>query len=166
MTFVANVLDDSFSGEPVVVPKLSFLLPPDTHSTPQLFKTCFWKKNGNETKWRDVWPSMVTHTWIVHTHTQHWVVNKHAHIHREHTTDAAAPREQLGVRCLGQGSHLSRGIEGRESAGYSLTPPTTWDSNLRLEPATFGLQVQLSKKYLNNCYTILYLSEGIIDKMT
>ncbi len=33
-------------------------------------------------------------------------------------------REQLGVRCLAQGSHLSRGIEGGESAGYSLPPPT------------------------------------------
>ncbi len=32
--------------------------------------------------------------------------------------------EQLGVRCLAQGSHLSRGIEGGESAGYSLPPPT------------------------------------------
>uniref|UniRef100_A0A671T6G5 glutaminase n=1 Tax=Sinocyclocheilus anshuiensis TaxID=1608454 RepID=A0A671T6G5_9TELE len=32
--------------------------------------------------------------------------------------------EQLGLRCLAQGSHLSRGIEGGESAGYSLPPPT------------------------------------------
>ncbi len=30
-----------------------------------------------------------------------------------------APGEQLVVRCLAQG-HLSRGIEGGESAGYSL----------------------------------------------
>ncbi len=55
----------------------------------------------------------------------------------EHTPGAVgshvtAPGEQLGVRCLAQG-HLSRGIEGGESAGYSL-PPTnnpwrTWDSN-------------------------------------
>ncbi len=37
---------------------------------------------------------------------------------------AAAPGEQLGVRCLAQGSHLSRGIEGGESAGHSLPPPT------------------------------------------
>ncbi len=35
---------------------------------------------------------------------------------------AVAPGEQLGVQCLAQG-HLSRGIEGGESAGYSL-PPT------------------------------------------
>ncbi len=36
---------------------------------------------------------------------------------------AAAPGE-LGVRCLAQGSHLSRGIEGGESAGHSLSTPT------------------------------------------
>ncbi len=29
---------------------------------------------------------------------------------------------KVKVRCLAQG-HLSRGIEGGESAGYSLTPP-------------------------------------------
>ncbi len=43
---------------------------------------------------------------------EHWAAN------------AVAPGEQLGVRCLAQGSHLSRGIEGGESAGYSLPPPT------------------------------------------
>ncbi len=41
-------------------------------------------------------------------------------------------REQLGVRCLAQG-HLSRGIEGGESAVHSLPPPPqfppAWDSN-------------------------------------
>ncbi len=45
--------------------------------------------------------------------------------------------EQLGVRCLAQGSHLSRGIEGRESAGHSPTIP----AGLRLELTAFGLQV-------------------------
>ncbi len=35
----------------------------------------------------------------------------------------AVPGEQLGVRCLAQG-HLSRGIEGGESAAHSLPPPT------------------------------------------
>ncbi len=33
---------------------------------------------------------------------------------------AAAPGEQLWVRCLAQESHLNRGIEGGESTGYSL----------------------------------------------
>ncbi len=43
-------------------------------------------------------PSKCTHT---HTHT---------HTHMEQwAADTAAPVEQLGVRCLAQGSHLSRG---------------------------------------------------------
>ncbi len=46
----------------------------------------------------------------------------------EHTpgavgSHATAPGEQLEVWCLAQG-HLSHGIEGGESAGYSLPPPT------------------------------------------
>ncbi len=82
-------------------------------------------------KWRDIQPSMVTHTRnacfaFTHpsAHTQQW-----KHTHHEHT-----PREQLGVRCLSQG-HLSRGIEGGESAVHSLPPPTipsgSRDSNLQ-----------------------------------
>ncbi len=62
---------------------------------------------------------------IQSAHTQEWT-----HTHREHTPGAvcslfyaAAPGEQLGVRCLAQG-HLSRGIEGGESAVHSLPPPT------------------------------------------
>ncbi len=51
-----------------------------------------------------------THT-AVNTHPEQWAV-----------IYAAAPGEQLGVRRLAQG-HLSRGIEGGESAGHSL-PPT------------------------------------------
>ncbi len=60
-------------------------------------------------------PSKCTHTAVRSEHT-----------HREHTPGAvgshiaAVPGEQLGVWCLAQGSHLSRGIEGGESAGYSL----------------------------------------------
>ncbi len=49
---------------------------------------------------------------------------------------------QLGVRYLGQG-HLSHGIEGGESAGHSLPPPTI-PAGPRFELATFGLQVRLS----------------------
>ncbi len=49
----------------------------------------------------------------MNTHPEQWAV-----------IYAAAPGEQLGVRCFTQGSHLSRGIEGGESAGYSLPPPT------------------------------------------
>ncbi len=53
----------------------------------------------------------------------------------------AAPREQLGVRCLAQG-HLSRGIKGGESAEHSL-PHLQFLTDLRLKLATFQLQVWL-----------------------
>ncbi len=52
------------------------------------------------------------HTHTVNTHPEQWAA-----------IYAAAPGEQLGVRCLAQG-HLSRGIEGGESAVHSLPPPT------------------------------------------
>jgi len=50
---------------------------------------------------------------------------------------AAAPGEQMGVRCLAQG-HLSRGIEGGESAVHSLPPPTT-PAGPRLKFTTFWI---------------------------
>ncbi len=72
---------------------------------------------------------MVTHTQNlcsafnpsqVHTHS-----SEHTHTHNVNTHPeqwaaiyAVVPREQLGVRCLAQ-EHLSRDIEGGESAGYS-----------------------------------------------
>ncbi len=46
------------------------------------------------------------------THTEQWAA-----------IYAAVPGEQLRVRCLAQ-EHLSRGIEGGESAVHSLPPPT------------------------------------------
>ncbi len=52
-------------------------------------------------------------------------IQVHTH-NSEHTPAAiytAAPGEQLRVRCLAQG-HLSRSIEGGESAVHSLPPPT------------------------------------------
>ncbi len=66
---------------------------------------------------------------------------------------AAAPGEQLGVRCLAQGSHLSRGIEGTESAGYSL-PHLQFLPDLRLEPATpfFARSVRLTTLH---CWYVL-----------
>ncbi len=73
---------------------------------------------------------MNTHT--VNTHPEQWAV-----------IYAAVLGEQLGVQCLAQGSHLSRGIEGGESAVHSLPPPTI-PAGPRLEPATFELRVQLS----------------------
>ncbi len=77
---------------------------------------------------------MVTHTRNVcsafnpskvHTHTHS---SEHAHTVNTHPEQwaaiyAVAPGEQLGVRCFAQ-EHLSRGIEGGESAVHSLPPPT------------------------------------------
>ncbi len=48
----------------------------------------------------------------MNTHPEQWAV-----------INAAAPWEQLGVQCLTQ-EHLSRGIEGEESAVHSLPRPT------------------------------------------
>ncbi len=87
-----------------------------------------------------VWPSMVTHTrnlcsafnpskctlTVVNTHPEQWAAI------------AAVPREQLGVRCLAQGSHLSRGIEGGENARCSLPPPT-----IPAEIRTHNLELQV-----------------------
>ncbi len=78
-----------------------------------------------------IYPSKVhthssEHTHTVNTHPEQWAA-----------IYAAAPGEQLGVRCLAQG------IEGGESAVHSLPPPTI-PADQRLELATFGYRVQLS----------------------
>ncbi len=67
---------------------------------------------------RDVWRPILgicalhlTHP-CAHTHSSEKCTSTHTH--HEHTHGAV----------LAQGSHLSRGIEGVESAGHSLPPPT------------------------------------------
>ncbi len=81
---------------------------------------------------------------IQSAHTQQWIHTHTVNTHPEQWAAiyAAAPGEQLGVRCLAQG-HLSRGIEGGESAVHSLPPPTI-PAGPRLELTTFGLRVRLS----------------------
>ncbi len=75
-------------------------------------------------------PSNCTHS-SEHTHTEQWQAMP------------VAPGDQMGVRCLAQGSHLSCGIEGGENAGYSLPPPTipagpeTRTHDLRVKSQTF-----------------------------
>ncbi len=92
-----------------------------------LFLILTWK---GKWKWNDIWPSMRPLLGMCALHLTH----PSAHTSWTHTRSSGQPYcgEQLGVRCLAQG-HLSRGIEGGESAGHSL-PPTynscwTWDSN-------------------------------------
>ncbi len=86
-----------------------------------------------------MWPSMVTHTRNLCSALTH---PKCAHPHTMNTHPeqwaaiyAAAPEEQLWVWCLAQG-HLSRGIEGGESAGHSLPPPTIPAHNLSITSPT------------------------------
>ncbi len=106
----------------------------------------------SDVTWRDIQPSMVIHTQIscsafthLSAHTQQWT---HTHTPWTHTRSSGQPfmrrrsGEQLGVWCLAQG-HLSRGIEGGESAVHSLPPPTIL-AGPRLELATFRLWFQLS----------------------
>ncbi len=84
----------------------------------------------------------ITHPKCTHTHT-HTAVNTHTvntHPEQWAAIYAAVPGEQL--RCLAQ-EHLSRGIEGGESTGHSLPPPTI-PAGPRFELATFGLRVWLS----------------------
>ncbi len=78
---------------------------------------------------RGIFPSlMVTHTRnscsaFTHPRCTHAAVNTHTlwtHTEQWAVIYAAAPGEQLRARCLSQG-HLSRGIEGGESAVHS--PP-------------------------------------------
>ncbi len=71
-------------------------------------------------------PSKCTHTAVSSEQT-----HKHTHTVNTHPEQwaaiyAVAPGEKLGVRCLAQGSHLSHGIEGGESAWtFTPLPPPT-----------------------------------------
>ncbi len=96
----------------------------------------FWKW-----KWRDMWPSMVTHTRNlcsainpskVHTHRSEHTHTVNTHPEQWAAIYAAAPGEQLGVQCLAQ-VYLSRGIEGGERALYIHSPHLQFLPDLRLE---------------------------------
>ncbi len=90
----------------------------------------------------------LTHPKYTHTHS-----SEHTHIMNTHPEQwaaiyAAAPGEQLGVRCLAQG-HLSCGIEGGESAVHSLPPtynscrPETRTHNLSITSPTLTIRPRL-----------------------
>ncbi len=96
-----------------------------------------------------------THTHTVNTHQEQWAA-----------INAAAPGEQLWVRCLAQG-HLSRGIEGGESAVHSLPPHPTynpcrsWDSNLRpLGYKSYSLYIRSRLPHLMQCAAMLHFSKS------
>ncbi len=96
-------------------------------------------------------PSAHTHS-SEHTHTHTHTVNTHP---EQGAANAAGSVEWLGVRCLAQG-HLSRGIDGREGAGYSLPPPTIPAGP---ETRTRDLRVTSPTLYTlsHNCPTLFYL---------
>ncbi len=94
-------------------------------SEPLIAKSRILLKN----KWHDIPPSKVTHTQNscsafnpskVHTHSSEHTHTVNTHPEQWAAIYAAAPGEQLGVRCRAQG-HLSHGIEAEESAVHSLT---------------------------------------------
>ncbi len=68
-----------------------------------------------------------------------WPIQVHSHPEQWAAIYAAAPGEQLGVRCFAQGTHLSLGIKGGENARSLLPPPKIpagpeiWTHNLRLQ---------------------------------
>ncbi len=118
-------------------------------------------------KWNDIRPSMVTHTLnlcsaLTHPKCTHTHSSEHTHTHTVNThpeqwaADPAAPGEQLGVQCLAQG-HLSRGIEGEESAVHS--PPTynscqTWDSNSQpLDYESDSLTIRPRLPHISHIYS-------------
>ncbi len=86
-------------------------------------------------KYGDPYSEFVLCIWPIqsaHTHPEQWAA-----------IYAAVPREQLGVRCLAQG-HLSRGIEGGESAvhpTYNSCWPETRTRNLSSPTLTIRPQL-------------------------
>ncbi len=66
------------------------------------------------------------------------------------------PWEQLGVLCLAQGSHLSRGIEGGENARYSL-PHRQFLPDPRFEPTTSGYTSLMLYPLGHDCPNCVYV---------
>ncbi len=83
-----------------------------------------------------------------------------AHTPEQWAANAAAPGEQLGVRCLAQWSHLSRGIEGGENARYSL-PPLAIPARAEIEPTTSGYKsdaLSIRPRLVEIRYLLMFIS--------
>ncbi len=87
-----------------------------------------------EVNWHTVEFVLCIYPSKVHTHS-----SEHTHPEQRADIYAAAPGEQLVVRCLAQG-HLVVVLRERRL----FTPPPTIPACLRLELAAFGLRVRLS----------------------
>ncbi len=101
-------------------------------------------------KWRDIRPSMVTHTQNLCSAFNPSKVHTHS---SEHTPGAVGSHLCCSARgAVGGSVPCSRAPQSwywgwRECCTFTLPPPTI-PAGPRLEPATFGLRVQLS----NLCY--------------
>ncbi len=98
-----------------------------------------WRCSKKEMKGRDMWPSMVSHTW-----------NLCSKFHPSKCTHTAQSSEQTKQLCCG-----ARGAVGG-SVPCSRVSPQSWYYLLflpvpRLEPATFGLRIQLSNIIGHDC---------------
>ncbi len=124
-------------------------------------------------KWRNVWPSMVTHTWnlcsafnpskCTHTHTQQWVVKKHTHTTHTHTHTHThrAVASQCSVAWGAFGGSVPCSTVSPQSwywgwrERWTYTPPTynpcwTWDSNpqpLGYKPNSLSIRARLPQLY-------------------
>ncbi len=73
-----------------------------------------------------------------------WSLSQRSSRRRRFFFSAVPAGEQLGVRWLAQGSHLSPGIEGGENAHYSPLPPLTIPAGAEIPTHDLVLQVQHS----------------------
>ncbi len=93
------------------------------------------------------------HTHTPWTHTP-WTHTPWTHTPWTHTRSSAAPGEQLGVRCLAQGSHLSRVIED-ERALYIHSPPLTYNP-CRAETQSQPLDYESDSLPLGHDYSVIF----------
>ncbi len=91
---------------------------------------CWWIHRNNVVSFFLFYLFYLSHTWLYREYiTSSEIYSLHFKpILSEHTPEQWQPcytsaRGAVGGSCLAQG-HLSRGIEGEESAGHSLPPPT------------------------------------------
>ncbi len=102
-------------------------------------------------KWRDMWPSMVTHTRNLcsafnPSKCTHTAVNTHTHTLWTHTQSSGQPMLRRPGSSWGFGALLkgtSVMVLRVERALYIHSPHLQFLPDLRLEPTTFGLRVQL-----------------------
>ncbi len=106
---------------------------------------CSWQINmvirervKKKLKWRDMWPSIVTHTRNLcsafnssKVHTQQWTHTMNTNPEQWAAIYVAAPAEQLGVCCLAQG-HLSCRGAGTGGAEGAAAPPVFSVGNCKL----------------------------------